>query len=119
MAEQLSENVPRPVRGKIVVKLVECNRMSKSGMVKSMAMAGGVAFGVVLAVGENVTQAKVGDFVHFDWILAKRLTGSDDLFHIIPEGAVYATEEADQVELVSDAIERVPALVLPGSGRVQ
>lgn len=115
----LDEYCPKPVRGKVIIVLVDGKRKSKrSELVKPLGATGPLGFGEVAAIGEGVTQTKVGDFVHYDRVLARALETVERAYFVIPEGAIQATEEREDVEFAPEGvdIERVPALLVPGRG---
>lgn len=117
---------PRPAPGKVLLRIDDRVRMTTGGLVRINHSNRPMGFAEVLSVGDGVNAkvAYVTCFVHYDRVLGRECHGVDGTYVIIPESAVWATEDKSNVDLLESdqapavAARRSPLIVGPGSKAV-
>jgi len=78
----------RPLKTKMIVELVEKETVTEGGIILTRADASEVNRGLVLAVGPEVTDVQVGDFILPNWNKAQKSGIDGETFYIIDESDV-------------------------------
>ena len=83
-----------PIGSKMVVKLIEKQKLTTSGIILTLADSTEVTRGVVLSIGDNVMDVVVGDQVLPNWNNAQKTkVNGEDLFIIEESDIVLIFEE--------------------------
>jgi co-chaperonin GroES (HSP10) len=85
----------KPLKSKLIVQLIEKERTTTSGIILSSADPAEATRGLVLAIGDNVTEVAVGEMVLPNWNKASKTKGDDG-------EDVYIFEEDDIILVFED-----------------
>ena len=78
----------KPIRKNIVVELIEKEKVTEAGIILTSADSSEVSRGLVLAIGDECEEIKVGDIILPNWQKARptKFEGAD--FYIVNEDDV-------------------------------
>jgi chaperonin GroES len=75
----------KPLKKKIIVELIEKERTTTSGILLSSADPHEVSKGLVLAIGSDVEEVKVGDYILPNWNKAPKTVFEGQDFYVVDE----------------------------------
>jgi co-chaperonin GroES (HSP10) len=67
----------KPLKSKLILQLIEKQKVTSSGIILSSADPAEANRGLVLAVGPDVTEVTVGEMVLPNWNKANKIKGDD------------------------------------------
>jgi len=82
-----------PLKDRVIIELVQKETVTSSGIVLSSADPQEANRGIVLAVGAEVLDVKVGDVILANWNKATKSKVDQDEFYIIKEEDIIAVFE--------------------------
>ena len=82
-----------PIKSKIVLKMVEKEKSTDSGIVLLSGDPNAPTEGEVISVAEDIESVKAGDRVLVNWNQAVRTKLEDEVFFIVKEEAIIAVFE--------------------------
>ena len=82
-----------PIKSKIILKMVEKDRSTESGIVLLSGDPNAPTEGEVVAVAEDINSVKVGERVLVNWNQAVRTKVDNEQFFIVKEEAIIAVFE--------------------------
>jgi co-chaperonin GroES (HSP10) len=80
----------QPLRNKIILKLIEKEKVTESGIVLAAADRDEANKGFVVAIGEDVEGININDTVLADWNKAKKTRYEDQDYYIIHQNDIVA-----------------------------
>jgi len=83
----------KPIKSNIIVELIQKEKVTASGIVLAAADREEATRGVVLAVGPEVEEVKVGDVILPNWNAGRKSKYEDKEFYVLPESEVVAIFE--------------------------
>lgn len=84
----------KPIRNNLLVELIQKEKITKSGIVLSVADRDEVNRGVILAVGPEVLDLKVGDNILPNWNAGRQTKyGNQDLWIVNEDDVVLVFED--------------------------
>ena len=75
----------KPLKDKLIVTLIEKEKVTASGIVLSRADPAEVNRGTVIAIGDDVTDIAVGDSILPNWNKATKTALDGETFYIVKE----------------------------------
>lgn len=75
----------KPIKKNVIVKLIEKEKVTASGIVLASADRDEVSRGKVLAIGPEVTDVVVDDIILANWNAARKSKYEDEEFYVVPE----------------------------------
>ena len=75
----------KPIKKNVIVKLIEKEKVTASGIVLASADRDEVSRGKVLAIGPEVTDVAVDDIILANWNAARKSKYEDEEFYVVPE----------------------------------
>jgi chaperonin GroES len=82
-----------PIKSKIILKMVEKEKSTESGIVLLSGDPNAPTEGEVIAIAEDIDCVKVGDHVLVNWNQAVRTKVDNEQFFIVKEDAIIAVFE--------------------------
>jgi len=82
-----------PLKDRVIIELVQKETTTASGIVLSSADPAEANRGIVLSIGEEVLDVKVGDVILANWNKATKSKVDQDEFYIIKEEDIIAVFE--------------------------
>jgi co-chaperonin GroES (HSP10) len=80
----------QPLRNKIILKLIEKEKVTESGIVLAAADRDEANKGFVVAIGEDVEDIQLFDTVLADWNKAQKTKYQDEDYYIIHQNDIVA-----------------------------
>jgi co-chaperonin GroES (HSP10) len=80
----------QPLRNKIILKLIEKEKVTESGIVLAAADRDEANKGFVVAIGEDVVDVQLFDTVLADWNKAQKTKYQDEDYYIIHQNDIVA-----------------------------
>lgn len=80
----------QPLRNKIILKLIEKEKVTESGIVLAAADRDEANKGLVVAIGEDVEDIHINDAVLADWNKAQKTKYQDEDYYIIHQNDIVA-----------------------------
>lgn len=74
-----------PLKDKIIVSIIEKEKITESGIILSRADPAEVSRGIVLAIGSEVLDVAVGDCILPNWQKAVKTAVDGETFYIVKE----------------------------------
>lgn len=75
----------RPLKSKMVVHLVEKEKVSEGGIILTRADTSEVSRGLVIDAGPDVEDVKIGDYILPNWNKAQKITHEGEPYYIVNE----------------------------------
>ena len=75
----------KPLKDKLIVTLIEKEKVTASGIVLSRADPAEVNRGTVIAIGDDVTEVAVGDCILPNWQKAAKTAVEGETYYIVKE----------------------------------
>jgi chaperonin GroES len=80
----------QPLRNKLILKLIEKEKVTESGIVLAVADREEANKGLVVAIGEDVEDINANDVVLPDWNKAQKTKYQDEDYYIIHQDDIVA-----------------------------
>ena len=80
----------QPLRNKLILKLIEKEKVTQSGIVLAAADRDEANKGFVVAIGEDVTDIQLLDYVLPDWNKAQKTEYDGEVYYVIHQDDIVA-----------------------------
>jgi co-chaperonin GroES (HSP10) len=83
----------KPIKKNVLVELQEKSKETESGIILTVADRDEVSKGLVVEIGPDVTEVKIGDMVMPNWSAARKVSYIDKEYYIVPEEEIFIVFE--------------------------